>query len=341
MIPLLEALENTITPKLISQMSERLNIGTGTADQGWRIALPLLATALTRLLDSPNGTTLVGKLIDAGDSNIVGNLMDTIYNIPLEEGGHLLRQLLGDGTPAVLTTLEKKTGADLGPLLAIIGPIVMGYLNGVVERDKLDMTGLATQLTTQVAQYNQAGNPALATVNEAFYVVDAQHERKAHFNADELNMLQRAPIAAAVLVIAAAPSNPLGRAKETSALNLALIETARTETATSLVAALFGDGVNMAALDELMKTRSALEVAEVRRGYLTTCSAAVQLIVSKGLETDVAPYKQLIVRVAEKVAQAAHEGGFLGIGGVAISVEERQVINELAQTLGLNPSNVS
>ena len=46
-------------------------------------------------------------------------------------------------------------------------------------------------------------------------------------------------------------------------------------------------------------------------------------------------FKRWLVAVAGKVANAATEGGFFGLGGERVSAAEAAAINELASSLGL------
>ena len=45
-------------------------------------------------------------------------------------------------------------------------------------------------------------------------------------------------------------------------------------------------------------------------------------------------FKQWLVAVAQKVAEAAREGGFLGFGGTQVSEQEAATIKDLSTTLG-------
>jgi hypothetical protein len=47
-------------------------------------------------------------------------------------------------------------------------------------------------------------------------------------------------------------------------------------------------------------------------------------------------YKRWLVSLARQTAEAAKEGGFLGIGGTRVSEGESTAITELAAALGVN-----
>ena len=47
-----------------------------------------------------------------------------------------------------------------------------------------------------------------------------------------------------------------------------------------------------------------------------------------------AEYRQFVLSVAQRVAEAGKEGGFLGIGGTRVSAVETRAIEEIAAALG-------
>jgi hypothetical protein len=65
-----------------------------------------------------------------------------------------------------------------------------------------------------------------------------------------------------------------------------------------------------------------------------TITNAVAALDAKGLTADAQAYRSFLGGIAEKVASASKEGGFLGIGGERISEGERQFIDSLHKLLG-------
>ncbi len=57
------------------------------------------------------------------------------------------------------------------------------------------------------------------------------------------------------------------------------------------------------------------------------------LLDQKALPDEVLAYKQMLMQVAERAANAAKEGGFLGFGGVKVSEAEQTFLNELSRML--------
>jgi len=51
-------------------------------------------------------------------------------------------------------------------------------------------------------------------------------------------------------------------------------------------------------------------------------------------EQEIAEFKEWIQSIAQKVAESAKEGGFLGFGGTAVSESEQQFLDDLKLALG-------
>jgi hypothetical protein len=63
--------------------------------------------------------------------------------------------------------------------------------------------------------------------------------------------------------------------------------------------------------------------------------AAAALLGSKASPQEASEYKQWVMKLAEGVANAATEGGFLGFGGERLSEGERKLLGEIKSALGV------
>ncbi len=73
---------------------------------------------------------------------------------------------------------------------------------------------------------------------------------------------------------------------------------------------------------------------KMRELLIQDCREVSQLLAEKAAVTEANEYKEWAMSVAENVAKAAKEGGFLGIGGVQISHAEVELFNQIASALG-------
>jgi hypothetical protein len=74
---------------------------------------------------------------------------------------------------------------------------------------------------------------------------------------------------------------------------------------------------------------------KVRQLALEQVRTSMTLLGAKATPAEKDAYGRMVYGLAEKVAKAAKEGGFLGVGGTLVSENERAFLNELADTLQL------
>ncbi len=103
------------------------------------------------------------------------------------------------------------------------------------------------------------------------------------------------------------------------------------------------DGVS-GAMDQAKKTREWMSSRMKEKGVssreamaelaIEDCRAAAVLVAAKSTPVEAEEYKQWTLSVAEKVAMAASEGGFLGFGGERFSEPEQKLLSDIEKALG-------
>ncbi len=73
---------------------------------------------------------------------------------------------------------------------------------------------------------------------------------------------------------------------------------------------------------------------KLRDQILADCREVSRILDEKASDTEKQEYKEWTMSLAEKVAYAAKEGGFLGFGGERVSQGEREMFASIAQALG-------
>jgi hypothetical protein len=153
--------------------------------------------------------------------------------------------------------------------------------------------------------------------------------KKAEFNAEEWSTVVDAPLYAGMRVIAADRG---GTVRESLALGRVYRETRERQGASEL-------------LDELIKSPPTMDQAQLQAagGNLADAAAtrlrdAIAILSSKATPEEVDSYKRFVMTVAQAVASAHKEGGFLGIGGKQISDAENQALDELSIAMGSPPA---
>ena len=77
----------------------------------------------------------------------------------------------------------------------------------------------------------------------------------------------------------------------------------------------------------------------VRRRALEQVRSSMAILGKNGSKEETDAYRRMLYRIAEKVANAAREGGFLGFGGTQVSEGERSFLDELQSSLQLEQVN--
>lgn len=156
------------------------------------------------------------------------------------------------------------------------------------------------------------------------------------FTQDEWQTIRAGPASAGTLVMASSPSGLTGLLAETQAIALTLRELGLTSQSVFVRELLHPTQAPSPAPREGFKS-----VEDAKEQLLNRVRQAAFLVDSRISAGDALEYKQLIMSVAERTAQAALEGGFFGLGGVQVSDAERGVLEELRGQLRLGESGSS
>jgi hypothetical protein len=154
---------------------------------------------------------------------------------------------------------------------------------------------------------------------------------KADFNAEEWSLVLQGPPTAGMMVITAHKGGTL---RESISLGKVYAEARKRQGQDEL-------------LDEIVRDQPELDqdafdsVEELRTKGLERVREAVALLEQKATPDEVEDYKRFALSLAEAAARSHKEGGFLGIGGTEISDSESAVLDEIAQTLGIERSQQS
>lgn len=168
----------------------------------------------------------------------------------------------------------------------------------------------------------------------------------ATYSEDELHLLAGVPHMIGSAMAMAGKSGFIGTGKEMFASAKSVLAGVKDYPANGLIKQVLPnveDGAG-AAMGEAKKTREWLAQRMKDKGVasrenmrmlaLEDCRSVAALIDAKALPTEAAEYKQWALSIAEKVAMAASEGGFLGFGGEQFSEPEQKFLAEVETALG-------
>lgn len=157
---------------------------------------------------------------------------------------------------------------------------------------------------------------------------------KDNFTPEEWDKVLSGPATAAAAILAASPSGLTGIIAEGIATVKAMKELAEASSAPLLqaIATSLGPEDEKRHREERPRFKS---FEEAKNAMLERLRSAFWLVQTKATPEDLTAYQQYVVGVAERVAQAAKEGGFLGIGGEQVSQAEKDTLKEIRATVGL------
>lgn len=160
----------------------------------------------------------------------------------------------------------------------------------------------------------------------------------ADYTQDEVEKLMAAPMLVSMYIMSSALSGPIGLVKEMMAGVETAIQSAKDAAPDSILHSLFSEE-NMKLQQNKMQqetkesTAGAQNMEEAKSKMLGDVRHCIAIISAKGSPDEVATYKELMVQVAENVAAAAKEGGFMGIGGTLVSDAEKAAISDVQQAV--------
>ena len=150
------------------------------------------------------------------------------------------------------------------------------------------------------------------------------------FTTEEWTTLSHAPFLISLAIGVADASGPLGMVKEGAALARSVqgaLDGSHGEVAKHIATSMKGNRPKTADL-----VGSARTPADVGTHATDALKSAVALVASKDA-TEATALKTWLADMAQHIAEAAKEGGFLGIGGSAISADEQKALDAIKLAL--------
>lgn len=160
--------------------------------------------------------------------------------------------------------------------------------------------------------------------------------RKEDFSQEEWELLRTTPYLTALAVAVAGGSGIFGSLKEAIAPAGAIIEAAQGDN--GLLRDVCKQDEMKAAQQSLRGMVKGEDIDTLRRqareAAIEKVQAALALLRSRGADEDADAYGGFVREIADRVAKAAKEGGFLGFGGERVSENEKALLADLAGVTG-------
>ena len=155
---------------------------------------------------------------------------------------------------------------------------------------------------------------------------------KADFTPEEWEALRRGPLVAGMAVTFADPGGPIEITKETLAAQRAV---AAPPGDLDLLVALSQDAMAHAKEMRHLKDDLGLKGATVREQIAAELGRVEGIVSAKATPEEAAAFREWLMQAAQASADAAKEGGFMGIGAVRVSEGEQAMLAKLREILGL------
>jgi len=157
-----------------------------------------------------------------------------------------------------------------------------------------------------------------------------------NYTTDEWELLYLTPLYVGTAIATTTRSGVLGSLREALTVATGPASVAREYPNNELIQALVARE-NSPRTRDLDAETFARDIVSARDRAFDACHRICELLDRKTNAVEAGEYKRWVLRVAETVARAAREGGFLGIGGgeSAISEDERHLMESLRREMGL------
>lgn len=148
-----ELLNSQMGKSVVTNVAAQLGMNEKDAANAVNIAIPAILAGMSRNAQSPQGATSLNNALESKhDGSLLDNLAGMLQgnsSALQQDGDGILGHIFGSQKPAVEQGISQKTGISMqkiGPLLAILAPIVMAYLGKQKRQTNTGAGGLGDLL---------------------------------------------------------------------------------------------------------------------------------------------------------------------------------------------------
>ena len=145
------------------QIANQVGADSSTVQQVIAMGLPLLISALSRNASTQQGAeSLTNALQKDHDGSVLGNLPGYVAKPDIQDGEAILGHVLGGQLGDAQAGISKASGLNpevVGKILAMLAPVVLGYLGQQVRSNQLDASGVGN-MVRQEEQYIEKQPPS-------------------------------------------------------------------------------------------------------------------------------------------------------------------------------------
>jgi hypothetical protein len=152
----------------VSQISQQLGADEGTTGNAIQAALPMLLGAMANNSASEEGAVSLQNALGAHDGSILNDLAGFLGNASAGPGAGILGHVFGGAQGVAEQQVSQASGLDMGkvgPLLAMLAPIVMGAL-GSSQRQSGFGAGDLAGILSGAAQQSGSSSPLMGILGQ-------------------------------------------------------------------------------------------------------------------------------------------------------------------------------
>ena len=162
-------LQGPMGQQMINGVANQLGIKNEQAQMAVSTAVPLLLSALNRNASSGDAQNIANALERDHNGSILDNLGGFLNGGNFSDGASILGHILGGKQVQVENAIGKSSGlntSQIAQILAMVAPIVMGYLGKQKQSNGLDASGLSTLLGGLVGGATQSNQREMSTIEK-------------------------------------------------------------------------------------------------------------------------------------------------------------------------------
>ncbi|MFN8004024.1 MAG: DUF937 domain-containing protein [Acidobacteriota bacterium] len=162
-------LNDALSGDTVSQISQTIGADEGSTSNAIQAALPMLLGAMANNSANESGaSSLLGALDRDHDGSALDDIAGLIGSMGGGSGAGILGHILGGQQNTAESHISQASGLDLGkvgPLLAILAPIVMGALGRARQQGAIGGAGDLAGLLGGSAQQMGSGSPLMGVLS--------------------------------------------------------------------------------------------------------------------------------------------------------------------------------
>lgn len=132
--------------QIVSNISQQFGLDQGQAVSAVQAALPMIIGGLGRNAQSEQGAESLNNALNQHDPSLLDNVQGFFGNSQSAQldGSKILGHIFGDKVGAVENGVSQSSGismAKIGPIIAMLAPLVMSYLNKQKQSNNVTQSG--------------------------------------------------------------------------------------------------------------------------------------------------------------------------------------------------------